>query len=161
MAEVGVIWIAECRRRAIHKERFVGHELYYKTDEHHIGNVSIRRWKEISKLIPMLVDFINKAMQKEWNEGTARDVSVFAGGKSVPQIPPPQESPPVAEPLSLNRMLAEERLTLNEIYFNNAGEWNRLLAWCDFLADRDGVLDLYRPLVDWLRLYVSVMSDSA
>jgi len=136
----------------------VGHELYYQSDNQHIGSISIRRWEESRKLLPLLLDFANRAMQKDWGSGIARDVAVFAGGVSVPQLPPPEEMPPAAEPLSLDRLLSEDWLDLNEIYFYECAEWDRLFAWCDFLARRDGAFGLYRPLVETLRPYLSGVS---
>ena len=70
----------------------VGHELYYKTDERHIGSVSIRRWQEVSKLLPLLVDFVNRAQQQESGSGVARNVTVFAGGVAAPPAPPPEQN---------------------------------------------------------------------
>jgi hypothetical protein len=137
----------------------LGHELYYKTDESHIGSVSIRRWEEISKLLPLLVDFVNRAQHKDWGPGVARDVRLFAGGGIAPQVPPPEQNLPHAASFDLPRMLSEERLGLNEVYVYEAAEWDRLFAWCDFLAVRDGAFELYRPLVEALRPYLAGMSD--
>jgi hypothetical protein len=133
----------------------VGHELFYHPSDRHIGSVSIRRWEEVSKLLPLLVDFLNRAMQKDWRPGVVRDVRVFAGGVTDPPSPPPEKSPPAAGPFALDRMLSEESLEINEIRVFEAAEWDRLFAWCDFLADRDGAIGLYRPLVDVLRPYLA------
>lgn len=129
----------------------MGHELYYHPDERHIGNMSIRRWEEVSKLLPLLVDFVNRAMQKDWRPGVARDVRLFAGGVTEPHVPPPDQSQPPTGPFSLEKMLSEELLDLNEVRVFEAAEWDRLFAWCEFLAERDGAYSLYQPLVDLLR----------
>ena len=120
----------------------MGHELYYKTDERHIGSVSIRRWQEVSKLLPLLVDFVNRAQQQESGSGVARNVTVFAGGVAAPPAPPPEQNAPLVAPFELQRMLSEERLGFNEIYVHEVAEWHRLFAWCAFLATRDGAFDV-------------------
>lgn len=38
-------------------------------------------------------------------------------------------------------MLSEEWLGINEIYFDDAVEWDRLFAWCDFLGAREARMD--------------------
>jgi len=138
----------------------MGHELYYKDREHHIGNISIRRWQEIGKLFPLLVDFVNRAMQIEWASGVVRDVTVFADGLVIPKFPPPDDVPPVTRPFSQEALLSEEWLEANEVFFDNGKEWDRLFAWCDFLAARDGAYGLYRPLVETLRPYLAAATNS-
>ena len=61
----------------------LGHEIYYETTERGLWSVSIRRWEEISKMLPLLVDFLNRGMKQEWGKGTVRDVRVFAGGELI------------------------------------------------------------------------------
>lgn len=129
----------------------MGHELFYHPGDEHIGSVSLRRWEEVSKLLPLLMDFVNRAMQKDWLPGVVRDVRVFAGGVIDPQTPPPEQSQPAAGPFALDRMLSEELLDMNEVRIFEAAEWDRLFAWCDFLENRDGTYALYRPLVEVLR----------
>jgi len=138
----------------------VAHELYYHPGDRHIGSVSIRRWEEVSKLLPLLVDFVNRAMQKEWRPGLVRDVRVFAGGVTDPQAPPPEQPQPSVGPFALDRMLSDELLDLNEVRVFEAAEWDRLFAWCDFLAERDGAYALYRPLVEVLRPQLAGISKS-
>src|ERR1700748_960711 len=93
----------------------MGHELYYESESCHIGSVSIRRWEEISKLLPLLIDFVNRAMRKEWRQGTARDIRMLAGAVAAPQLPAPDRPQPADGAFSLERMLSEELLDLNEI----------------------------------------------
>ena len=38
-------------------------------------------------------------------------------------------------------------------------DWDRLFAWCDFLAERDGAYTLYRPLVEVLRPHLAGISQ--
>jgi hypothetical protein len=113
--------------------------------------MSLRRWDEVHKLLPPLVDFINQAMKKEWSPGTARDIRIMANGAIQPAVPPPTVEAPPPEPFELDKMLSTEHLGLNEIYFFLASEWDRLFAWCAFLETRDGAYELYDPLVLTLR----------
>jgi hypothetical protein len=133
----------------------VGHELYSDPENLHLGSVSIRRWEEMSKLLPLLIDFVNRAMRKEWREGTVRDVRLLAERVTIPSLPAPDQLQPDGGTFSLERMLSEELLDINEIRISEAAEWGRLIAWCDFLAERDGAFLLYRPLVDVLRPYLA------
>jgi hypothetical protein len=129
----------------------VGHELFYQPGDHHVGSVSLRRWEEVSKLLPLLVDFVNRATHQEWRPGVVRDVRVFEGGGAVPAAPPPDHSQPTGGPFALTRMLSEEFLGRNEVHIFQAAEWDRLFEWCDFLSERDGAYALYQPLVEVLR----------
>jgi hypothetical protein len=133
----------------------VGHEIYYRTIDRHIGSVSIRRWEEVSKLLPLLVDFLNRAMRKEWGSGTMRDVRLLASGATEPGGPGPDQQKPPVEALSLEQMLSEEEIKMNELIIHKATEWDRLFAWCDFLATRDGAYALYAPVVETLRPYLA------
>jgi hypothetical protein len=137
----------------------VGHELFYHLGDRHIGSVSLRRWEEVSKMLPLLVDFVHRAMRKDWRPGVVRDVRVFARGVTDPQAPPPELPPPPAGPFALDRMLSEELLDINEVRVFEAVEWDRLFAWCDFLSERDGAYALYRPLVEVLRPYLAGASQ--
>jgi hypothetical protein len=58
----------------------VGRELFYHPGDRHIGSVSLRRWEQVSKLLLLLIDFVNRAMRKDWRPGVVRDVRVFVGG---------------------------------------------------------------------------------
>ena len=118
----------------------MGHELYYQPDNRHMGSVSLRRWEEISKLLPLLLDFVNRAMENDWQSGVARDVRVFADGVIEPPLPQAGQPHPALGPFLLERMLSEALWT-SEIRFFEAAEWNRLFAWCDFLAERMGRAD--------------------
>jgi hypothetical protein len=137
----------------------MGHEIYYQTTDHRLGDVSLRRWEEISKLLPLFVDFVNRAMRKEWGPRIIRDVVVFEGLVTAPKFPPPDEAPPEAKPFALERMLSEEMLGINEIYFHEASEWHRLFQWCDFLATHDGAYALYVPLGDTVRRYFAELEE--
>jgi hypothetical protein len=131
----------------------VGHEIYVQTDEWHVGSVSIGRWAEMSKLLPLLIDFVNRAMHQEWQPGTARNIVVHSGGISIPPIPPPPQELPASGAFQLSRMLSEEWIGSNEIYVLDPAEWLRLLLWCDFLSGRDGAFSFYSPLATAIRTY--------
>jgi hypothetical protein len=133
--------------------------LFYHPGDRHIGSVSLRRWEEVSKLLPLLVDFLNRAMRKDWRPGVVRDVRVFAGGVTDPQAPPLEQHQPAPGPFALERMLSEELLDMNEVRIFEAVEWDRLFKWCDFLAERDGAYALYRPLVEVLRPHLAEISQ--
>jgi len=133
----------------------MGHELYYETGDRHIGSMSLRRWDEVRKLLPLLVDYINCAMTKKWRPGMARDVCILQGGMVVPAVPPPDSEVPDATSFELDKMISTEHADLNEIYFYLAPDWKRLFAWCEFLEQRDGTYGLYAPLVQTLRRALS------
>ena len=138
----------------------MGHELIYHPDDRHLGSVSLRRWEEVRKLLPLLVDYINRAMQLEWQPGVLRNVRVLAGGGADPPVPPPEQVQPAARPFALERMISEELLDQNEVLVYEAAEWDRLFAWCDFLAQRDGAYALYRPLVEVLRPHLARIAQA-
>ncbi|WP_425618876.1 hypothetical protein NA78x_002593 [Anatilimnocola sp. NA78] len=133
----------------------MGHELYYETSERHIGSMSLRRWDEVHKLLPLLVDYLNRAMRDEWEPGTARGVRIMHDGSVAPAVPPPDEAVPDTIPFDLGQMLSTQFVDQNYIYFNSAPAWKRLFAWCDFLQKRDGAFELYAPLALTLRRALS------
>lgn len=98
-------------------------------------------------------------MQQDWRSGVVRDVRVFARGVTNPQAPPPEQAPPPPGSFALDRMLSEELLDMNEVRVFEAAEWDRLFAWCDFLSERDGAYDLYRPLVEVLRPHLAGIGE--
>ncbi len=135
----------------------MGCELYYQRHEHRLGSLSLRRWNEVRRLLPLLVNFVNEAMADE-----VRDLMVSSSGASEPQCSPPEQLPPEVRPLALADMMSEDRLSQNEIYIDKAEEWDRLFAWCDFLAKREGVVyELYRPLVETIRPCLQGMTGRA
>ncbi len=91
----------------------VGHELYYETSERHIGSMSLRRWDEVHKLLPLLVDYLNRAMRDEWEPGTARGVRIMHDGSVAPAVPPPDEAVPDTIPFDLGQMLSTQFVDQN------------------------------------------------
>jgi hypothetical protein len=136
----------------------VGYLLYLQPGDRPLGDMALRRWHEVRALLPLLLDYVGRAAGEGWGPGTARAVAVSVGGAS-PAVPPEAAPPPAGGPFDLGRMLCETRLREDYVDLVGAGEWERLLAWCDFLAGRDGVFGLYRPLADTLRPYVARMAS--
>lgn len=128
----------------------MGHLLFYQSYDQELGDVSVGRWREIQRLLPPLLDYLNSAMQLNWDAGTRRNVTVFKGGAVVPPEIPANDKPCVT-PFILARFLRDESDKLNEIYVEDAGELLRMFHWYDFLLTRDGAARLYLPLVEALR----------
>ena len=128
----------------------MGHLLFYQSYAHDLGDVSVGRWREIQQLLPPFLEYLNSAMQLNWDPGTRRNVTVFKSGAVVPPEIPANDKPCVA-PFILARFLRDESNIRNEIYIEDAGELLRMFDWYDFLLVRDGAARLYLPLVEALR----------
>jgi len=132
----------------------MGYSIYLQPANLPIGDMAMRRWDEVRRLLPLLLDYINRAAGEEWKPGTVLAVAVSTQGVT-PAVPPRSGEPPAGGPFDLGRMLCEARVCQDYVDLIGAEEWERLLAWCDFLSERDGVFGLYRPLADTLRLYLA------
>lgn len=128
----------------------MGHLLFYQSYDHHLGDVSIGRWREIQRLFPAFLEYVNSAMLLTWNPTTRRNVLLTAEGSMLPGEPP-NVAPPSMVPFVLTGFIRDESDGLNEIYVTDAGELLRLFAWFDFLVMRDGAASLYSPFVEALR----------
>jgi hypothetical protein len=107
----------------------LGYEIFYETNDQHIGSMARGRWHEVGKLLPLLIDYVNRAMTLDWRPATA----------------------PAPLAFDLANMLSLEHVSQDEIYISAASEWGRLFNWCSLLKGRDGAYDLYDPLVLRLR----------
>lgn len=132
----------------------MGYSIYLQPANLPIGDMAMRRWDEVRTLLPLLLDYINRATGEDWSPGTVRAVAVSVAGVT-PAVPAKSGEPPASGLFDLGRMLCETRVCQDYVDLIGAEEWERLLAWCDFLSERDGVFGLYRPLADTLRLYLA------
>lgn len=128
----------------------MGHLVFYRCYDHELGDVSVGRWREIRKLLPSLVEYLNNAMTLDWEQGTRRNVTLYSDGSVRPPEAADATMPPVA-PFILEHIFRDESDGLNEIYVEDADELTRLFAWYDFLSARDGAAALYAPLIQALR----------
>lgn len=128
----------------------MGHILFYKSYEHELGDVSVGRWREIQRLLPPFVEYVNGAMTLDWSSGIRRNVTVYADD-SLKLFEASDAERLTILPFMLTRFLRDESDVLNEIYVEDADEVMRLFAWYDFLSARDGAASLYAPLVQTLR----------
>ena len=127
----------------------MGSLFFYKDYQHSLGDVAAGRWRQMRKLLPALVEYLNESMAVDWDSGTRLNVAVSEAGAS-PGLPGPR-TPPRIGPFALDRLLRDESQTRHEIYIEDADEFMRLLDWHAFLQDRDGAASLYEPLVSELR----------
>ena len=128
----------------------MGHLLFYKDYDHDLGDVSIGRWREIQRLLPLLVEYVNRAMTQDWHPGTRQNVTVYTDGSLQP-CGDLNVAKPSGSPFILAGIIRDESNGLNEIYVEDADELVRLFAWYEYLAARDGAASLYAPLVAALR----------
>jgi hypothetical protein len=128
----------------------LGHLLFYQSYAHDLGEVSVGRWREIQRLLPPFVDYLNSAMEEKWPAGTRRNVTVFADDTVVPPETRSNERPCVGQ-FILAGVIRDESDGQNEIYVEDADELIRMFDWYDFLVARDGAAQLYMPLVEAIR----------
>ncbi len=128
----------------------MGHLLFYRSYDHDLGDISVGRWRELQRLLPPFLEYVNGAMNSNWGPGTRRNVTVCADGSVQPPETSGDEKPSVG-PFMLAHLIRDESDGLNEIYVEDACELMRLFDWYAFLEARDGAASLYSPLVEALR----------
>ena len=106
----------------------MGNETYYLSSNQRLGDVSKGRWVEMSKMMPLLLDFVNSSMEKNWGNSPPADKQKFR----------------------MDGLLQDASRGRNEIIFRDAHELKRLFAWCQFLEAHNGAFSLYKPLVETL-----------
>lgn len=127
----------------------MGNEITYKGQS--VGDIARRRWLVVRQLLGGLLDYLNTAMDKSEGPGVAANVTVYADGTSPAMLPPPDVSLPPKGHFRFDRLFDDQSDTLDEIEIVDAGELYRLYAWFDYLAGRDGALELFAPLVKTLK----------
>ncbi len=128
----------------------MGNLFFYKTYDNDLGDCSKERWRHAARLLPLMLDFINRSMAKDWHSGRFENVSVSRNVSTVSLLQKSQFPKPPTGEFILNTFL-DDRSDCDEIYIQDANELMRLFAWCEFLRQRDGVFAFYEPLVDALR----------
>lgn len=128
----------------------MGNLFYYKNYDNDLGDCSKARWRHAARLLPLLLDFVNRSMVNDWSTGKLKSISVSDDASATPPLERTQlAEPPVGE-FVLDQFL-DDRSDCDEIYVSDANELMRFFAWCDFLRQRDGVFAFYEPLVEGLR----------
>lgn len=130
----------------------MGHSIYYVNINHPVGDISVGRWREIRRIFPVFLEYINSVMLLSWELGTRRNVIVRTDGTVLPPAPKDGDKPTVA-PFTFEGLIRDESDGLNEIYIESAYELLRMIAWFDFLVARDGAASLYAAFVEVLRPY--------
>jgi hypothetical protein len=128
----------------------VGYLLFYQSYDHALGDVSVGRWREIQRLLPPFIEYVNSAMMLNWDPATRRNPTVYADGTMLPPETDDNEKPAV-NPFVLTLFIRDESDGLNEIYVEDACELLRMFEWYKFLTARDGAASLYTPLVEALQ----------
>ncbi len=130
----------------------MGNNIYYLNREIELSDISKDRWKVARRMLDVLVDYLNSAMQNDWSAGEFRNVG--GGGETkefMNQNALSSQSPPSIGKFRLENILEDLSDNLDEIIFINAAELKRLYQWCDFLKERDGAFEFFVPLVNTLR----------
>jgi hypothetical protein len=106
----------------------VGNLVFYRSSENDLGDVGKGRWREMRRLLPALIEYLNVAMRHDWRA----------------------EAPPIGE-FSLADIVEDKSESFDEIYIRDADELVRLFQWFAFLHQRDGAANLYANLIEELR----------
>jgi hypothetical protein len=103
----------------------VGYLLFYQSYDHALGDVSVGRWREIQRLLPPFIEYVNSAMMLNWDPATRRNPTVYADGTMLPPETDDNEKPAV-NPFVLTLFIRDESDGLNEIYVEDACELLRM-----------------------------------
>ena len=101
----------------------MGNIIFFQSSEHEIGNVGKGRWREMRRLLPALVEYLNAST-------TDRDRDTF----------------------ELTRIFRDESDFRDEVYIDDASELLRLFKRFSSVSERDSSAGFYAPLIEELRL---------
>jgi hypothetical protein len=105
--------------------------VFYEGDGRIAGDIPATHWREISRLLPLAIDLINREMTQK-------------------QARPAPESLTV-KPFKVELLLRDDSKVAEEINLLNRTEWQRLLGWWDFLSPLCEGLRFYQPVLESLR----------
>lgn len=115
-----------------------------------IGDLSKARWLVMRRMLPILIDHVNRAMAIGWNAKMHASVEVSHAG-TLPPLETDVTKTPADGSFSMEDLFADRSDSLDEIQLLNCDQLERLFAWCEFLQRRDGAMALFEPLVGALR----------
>ena len=104
--------------------------VFYDGDGRIAGDIGKRHWRQVRRLLPLLVDWLNDHMRRP------------------PKVVPPKL---IVGTFKLATMLRDDADKSEEINLLDLGEWKRFFAWCDFLAPYDETFKFFAPVVALLR----------
>jgi hypothetical protein len=115
----------------------VTHSIYYRDKQdnrHDLGEVAVGRWREMQKLLPLLIEYVNRSIMVAWHEGRLANVAIDATGTVAPGRAAASAPSPEPRPFVLRDFLVDWADGFSEIDITDAAELQRLFAWCDYLA---------------------------
>lgn len=133
----------------------MGNVFYLGNGGPNVGDMSKGRWREMRRLLPLFLHFINSAMKDDWRPGVMRSVVVFQNGSSSPSFGKKDSLPPTPGTFEFARLIRDLADDTDEVFFEDQAELVRLISWCDFLESRDGAFLFYKPVADALRHFAS------
>lgn len=127
----------------------MGNEFYYRTTDNTLGDLAKGRWSEARRIVPLLVDYVNRSMHRSWEGTSALNVTVRSSGPSPCPRQHPSSTPEVRF-IDADSLFADLSAITDEVYVVDAASLKVLFLWCDFLQSIDGAFAFYRPTVDAL-----------
>lgn len=115
------------------------------------------RWHEIQKLLPLLIDYVNRSMEHNW-AGVSRNMLFGVASDPIGDANN-NEDPPTPKKFVIGEFITDYTDSLSEVYLTDGRELLRLFAWCDFLSQRDGAFEFYIPLLQTLRSYTQGLEE--
>ena len=120
----------------------MGNLFYYRKPENDLGDLSKGRWRQVRKILPHMIDYINESMQEKWNEGTIRNVSIPGPNFQAKADIPPKKF------LLCDRIFADLSEVQDEVCIIDSRAIKTIFEWSDFLLKRDGAFKLYVPTLE-------------
>ena len=123
----------------------MGNLFYYRQPDNELGDISKGRWRQVRKILPHMIDYINESMQEEWKEGTIRNISV-PGDTLDSKAEIPQK-----HYLKSDKIFADLSEVQDEVCIIDSEAIKTIFEWSDFLQKRDGAFKLYLPTLGALK----------
>ena len=123
----------------------MGNTFYYKERENDLGEMSNGRWRQVRRILPLMIDYINESMHEEWKEGVTRNVSI-PGDKLDSSATVPEK-----KYLKKDQIFTDLSGMWSEVFIDDSQAIKTIFEWSDFLQKRDGAYQLYLPTLEALK----------
>jgi hypothetical protein len=108
----------------------MGIMVFYEGDGRIAGDIGKRHWRQMRRILPVLVEWLNEHLRK-----------------------PPKGYPATLTlaPFKLSAMLKDDADKAEEVNLLGLDEWKRFFAWCEVLDAVDDTYKFFAPTVEVFR----------
>lgn len=126
--------------------------LIHSGGEEHIASIGKAGWREMRKVLPLMLDFINRSMRDKWAIYHEEHPALLWDGDPERTISIDlRDGPKHQRAFTVETLINDRSEEVDEIYFLDADEVIRLFAWSAYLDQHHGAFGLYAPVIGSLK----------